>query len=250
MSANLTAKVVAVTGGFGALGAAVAKTLAEAGATVAILDHAPAPATASSPASSTATAPASAIAGGHPAGALLFGGIDLAQADAANSVMQRIVAAAGRLDGLVNVAGGFRYDKLDGGSLETWDYLYRMNLRTAVVTCQAALPFLVNSGAGRIVNIGALGATKAVAGMGPYAASKAGVARLTESLADELKDRGVTVNAVLPSTIDTPRNRLDMPDADFSRWVSPSAIADVIAFLLSDAASAVTGALIPVAGRA
>jgi NAD(P)-dependent dehydrogenase (short-subunit alcohol dehydrogenase family) len=238
MSANLTGKVVAVTGGFGALGAAVAKTLAEAGAKVAILDHAPAPATASSPASA------------HPAGALLFGGIDLAQEEAANSVMQRIVAAAGRLDGLVNVAGGFRYDKLDGGSLDTWDYLYRMNVRTAVVSCKAALPYLVKSGAGRIVNIGALGATKAAAGMGPYAASKAGVARLTESLADELKDRGVTVNAVLPSTIDTPRNRLDMPDADFSRWVSPAAIADVIAFLLSDAASAVTGALIPVAGRA
>jgi NAD(P)-dependent dehydrogenase (short-subunit alcohol dehydrogenase family) len=236
MSANLTGKVVAVTGGFGALGAAVAKTLAEAGARVAILDHAPVP----------ASTPASA----HPAGALLFGGVDLAQEDAANAVIQRIVAAAGRLDGLVNVAGGFRYDKLDGGSLETWDYLYRMNLRTAVVTCKAALSALVKSGAGRIVNIGALGATKAAAGMGPYAASKAGVARLTESLADELKDRGVTVNAVLPSTIDTPRNRLDMPDADFSRWVSPAAIADVIAFLLSDAASAVTGALIPVAGRA
>jgi NAD(P)-dependent dehydrogenase (short-subunit alcohol dehydrogenase family) len=242
MSANLAGKVVAVTGGFGALGAAVAKTLAEAGATVAILDHAPAPASASSPVTATAS--------GHIAGPLLFGGIDLAQEDAANSVMQRIVAAAGRLDGLVNVAGGFHYDKLDGGSLESWDNLYRMNLRTAVVTCKAALPWLVKSGAGRIVNIGALGATKAVAGMGPYAASKAGVAKLTESLADELKDRGVTVNAVLPSTIDTPRNRLDMPDADFSRWVSPSAIADVIAFLLSDAASAVTGALIPVAGRA
>jgi NAD(P)-dependent dehydrogenase (short-subunit alcohol dehydrogenase family) len=181
---------------------------------------------------------------------LLFGGIDLAQEDAANSVMQRIVAAAGRLDGLVNVAGGFRFDKLEGGALETWDYLYRMNVRTAVVSCKAALPFLVKSGAGRIVNIGALGATKASAGMGPYAASKAGVARLTEALADELKDRGVTVNALLPSTIDTPRNRLDMPDADSSRWVSPSAIAEVIAFLLSDGARAVTGALIPVAGRA
>jgi len=238
MSANLSGKVVAVTGGFGALGAAVAKTVAEAGAKVAILDHAPAP------------TPATATASAHPEGALLFGGIDLSQEDSANSVMQRIAAAAGRLDGLVNVAGGFRFDKLDGGSLETWDALYRMNVRTAVVTCKAALPLLVKSGAGRIVNIGALGATKASAGMGPYAASKAGVARLTEALADELKDRGVTVNAILPSTIDTPRNRLDMPDADFSRWVAPSAIADVIAFLLSDGARAVTGALIPIAGRA
>jgi len=249
MSANLSGKVVAVTGGFGALGAAVAKTLAEAGAKIAILDHAPVPTPAPASSASSATA-ATPSASAHPAGALLFGGIDLAQEDATHAVMQRVVAAAGRLDGLVNVAGGFRFDKLDGGSLQTWDDLYRMNVRTAVVTCKAALPFLVKSGAGRIVNIGALGATKASAGMGPYAASKAGVARLTEALADELKDRGVTVNAVLPSTIDTPRNRLDMPDADFSRWVAPSAIADVIAFLLSDGARAVTGALIPVAGRA
>ena len=94
-----------------------------------------------------------------------------------------------------------------------------------------------------------MGAIKAGAGMGAYAASKAGVAKLTEALAEELKDRGVTVNAILPSMIDTPRNRLDMPDADFSRWVAPSAIAEVIAFLQSDAAGAVTGALIPVAGR-
>ena len=85
--------------------------------------------------------------------------------------------------------------------------------------------------------------------MGAYAASKAGVQRLTESLADELKDRGITVNAILPGMIDTPRNRLDMPDADFSRWVAPAAIAEVIVFLASDAAAAVTGAAIPVIGR-
>jgi NAD(P)-dependent dehydrogenase (short-subunit alcohol dehydrogenase family) len=85
--------------------------------------------------------------------------------------------------------------------------------------------------------------------MGAHAASKAGVHKLTESLADELKDRGVTVNAVLPGTIDTPRNRADMPDADFTRWVRPEAIADVIVFLASSRAHAVTGALVPVTGR-
>ncbi len=229
-TANLTGKVVVVTGGFGALGSAIVKTLTEAGAKVAILDHAPAPA-------------------GQPADALRFGGIDLAQEASTNALMQRIATESGRLDGLVNVAGGFRFDKLSGGTLDSWDSLYRMNVRTAVVACKAALPFLVKSGGGRIVNTGALGAVKAGAGMGPYAASKAGVARLTESLAEELKDQGVTVNAILPSTLDTPRNRLDMPDADFTRWVAPSAAAEVIAFLLSDAAAAVTGALIPVAGR-
>ena len=104
------------------------------------------------------------------------------------------------------------------------------------------------STAGRIVNIGAMGALQAGAGMGPYAASKAGVHRLTEALAAEHKGK-ITVNAVLPSTIDTSANRASMPKADFSKWVTPQELADVILFLVSDAASAVTGALIPVAGR-
>jgi NAD(P)-dependent dehydrogenase (short-subunit alcohol dehydrogenase family) len=228
---SLAGKVVLVTGGFGALGQAVAATLAGYGARVALTDQAAAP------------------SGATPAAALYYGGIDLTQEQAGAALTQRIVSEAGRLDGLVNVAGGFSWEKLDGGSLDTWDFLYRLNLRTAVVSCKAALPFLLQSGRGRIVNIGAMGAIKAGTGMGAYAASKAGVAKLTEALAEELKDRDVTVNAVLPSILDTPRNRLDMPDADASRWVTPAAVAEVVAFLLSDAASAVTGALIPVAGR-
>jgi NAD(P)-dependent dehydrogenase (short-subunit alcohol dehydrogenase family) len=127
--------------------------------------------------------------------------------------------------------------------------MYRLNLRTAVAATQAALPHLLRAGAGRIVNVGAIGAVKAANGMGAYAASKAGIAKLTESLADELKDRGITVNAILPSTLDTPKNRVDMPQADFTRWVTPLEAAEVIAFLVSDAARAVTGALIPVVGR-
>jgi NAD(P)-dependent dehydrogenase (short-subunit alcohol dehydrogenase family) len=163
--------------------------------------------------------------------------------------MERVVKEAGRLDGLVNIAGGFRWEELAGGTLDSWDSMYRINLRTAVVSCQAALPFLLQSGGGRIVNVGAMGAVKAAAGMGAYSASKAGVAKLTEALAEELKDRGITVNAILPSTLDTPKNRADMPRADFTRWVAPAEAAEVIAFLVSDAARAVTGALIPVAGR-
>ena len=127
--------------------------------------------------------------------------------------------------------------------------MYQMNVRTAVVASQAALSHLAATGSGRIVNVGALAALKAGMGMGAYAASKAGVVRLTEALAEEVKDRGVTVNAVLPSIIDTPTNRPDMPDADPGRWVSPTALASVIAFLLSDEAAAVTGACLPVSGR-
>jgi NAD(P)-dependent dehydrogenase (short-subunit alcohol dehydrogenase family) len=150
---------------------------------------------------------------------------------------------------LINIAGGFRWEKLEGGTVDSWDAMYKINVRTAVISCQAALPYLLRSSRGRIVNVGAMGALKASTGMGPYAASKAGVAQLTEALADELKDRGITVNAILPSTLDTPRNRQDMPQADFTRWGTLSEAAEVIAFLVSDKASAVTGALIPVVGR-
>ena len=228
---NLSGKVVAVTGSDGALGQAVAAVLAGYGAKLALIAHAREP------------------EGVQPAGALHYGGIDLTLEPQARAVMERIAEDAGRLDGLINVAGAFRWEKMSGGTLDSWDAMYRINLRTAVIACQAALPHLLRSGGGRIVNVGAMAAGKAGAGMGAYAASKAGVARLTEALADELKDQGITVNAILPSTLDTAKNRLDMPQADFSRWVTPAKAAEVIAFLVSDNASAVTGALIPVVGR-
>jgi NAD(P)-dependent dehydrogenase (short-subunit alcohol dehydrogenase family) len=227
---NLSGKVLVITGSNGALGQAIAATLSGYGARLALLDHAQTPAA-------------------QPAGALHYGGIDLTQADAARSVMERVVKEAGRLDGLINLAGGFHWEKLAGGTLDSWDSMYRINLRTAVISCQAALPYLLQGGRGRIVNVGAMGAAKASTGMGAYAASKAGVAKLTEALADELKDRGITVNAILPSILDTPKNRVDMPQADFTRWVAPAEAAEVIAFLVSDEARAVTGALIPVVGR-
>jgi NAD(P)-dependent dehydrogenase (short-subunit alcohol dehydrogenase family) len=229
-----SAKVVVVTGAFGALGRAVAGAFGTRGARLALLDLAPAPAGGLE---------------GIDEDALLLGGVDLADMGATRRAMAAAAMRFGGIDVLVNVAGGFRWERLEDGDPETWDQLYAMNLRTAVVCCKAALPAMLERGAGRIVNIGAGAAAHATAGMGPYAASKAGVQRLTESLADELKDHGITVNAVLPSVIDTPRNRADMPDADFSRWVPPAAIAEVIAFLASDAAGAVTGAAIPVTGR-
>lgn len=228
---NLSGKVLVVTGSAGNLGQAVAATLSGYGARLALLDHARSPPLA------------------QPAGALHYGGVDLTQADAVQSVMGQIAKQAGRMDGLINLAGGFQWEKLEGGTLNSWDAMYRLNLKTAVVACQAALPHLLQAGGGRIVNVGALGAVNAAAGMGAYAASKAGVAKLTEALAAELKDRGITVNAILPSTLDTPQNRQDMPQADFTRWVTPTQAAEVIAFLVSDQARAITGALIPVAGR-
>ena len=125
--------------------------------------------------------------------------------------------------------------------------MFRMNTLTALNASRAALPFL-ESGAS-IVNIGAAGTAKATTGMGAYTASKSGVARLTEALAEECKDRGIRVNAVLPSIIDTPTNRADMGDEEADKWVKPRELAEVVAFLLSNAASAITGASIPVTGR-
>jgi NAD(P)-dependent dehydrogenase (short-subunit alcohol dehydrogenase family) len=179
---------------------------------------------------------------------LLLPRTDLTSLDGANAAIGTVVARLGGIDVLVNVAGAFRWQTLADGEVATWDLLYSVNLKTAVVATKAVLPHL--RGAGRIVNVGANAAAgRAAAGMGAYTASKAGVQRLTESVADELKDRGITVNAVLPGTIDTPQNRADMPNADFTRWVEPAALAEVVMFLASDAARAVTGASIPVLGR-
>ncbi|HEY0180774.1 MAG TPA: SDR family NAD(P)-dependent oxidoreductase, partial [Dokdonella sp.] len=215
---ELADRRILVTGAFGTLGAAVVRAVLAAGATVAAIDRVDAPAA-------------------EDGAKLRLGGVDLADADAARSAVDAAASTLGGLDGLVNVAGAFRWETLADGSLETWDLLYRANLRTAVAASRAALPHLLERG-GRIVNVGAAAAAKAGAGMGAYAASKAGVARLTEALAEELKDRGIAVNAVLPSIIDTPPNRADMPDADFARWVRPAQLADVVVFLLSARAAA------------
>ncbi|GAA0718679.1 SDR family NAD(P)-dependent oxidoreductase [Dokdonella soli] len=228
---NLKDKRIAVTGGFGTLGAELVRAAQAAGARVAAIDH--------------AAVPAAAALGD----ATLIGGVDLADPAAAKAALEQAVQALGGLDALVNIAGGFRWQTLADGDLDTWDFLYRVNLRTAAAASKAAIPYLVQRGGGRIVNVGAAGAAKAGAGMGAYAASKAGVAKLTEALAEELKEHRITVNAVLPSIIDTPPNRADMPKADFDRWVKPAQLADVILFLLSDQAQAVTGALLPVVGR-
>ena len=226
---QLQDRVIAITGAFGALGSAVVAACLAEGAQVAAIDRA-----------SQSRTPMP--------GALVLGDVDLSDPEGARKAMAAVIGKFGRVDGLVNIAGGFRWETLADGSLEAWDAMYGLNLRTAVAACMAALPHLPE-GHGRIVNVGANGAVKAGAGTGAYAASKAGVARLTEALAEEMKERGITVNAVLPSIIDTPANRADMPKADASKWVSPAQLGDVIVFLLSARAQAVTGALLPVTGR-
>jgi NAD(P)-dependent dehydrogenase (short-subunit alcohol dehydrogenase family) len=230
---SLDGTIVAVTGAFGSLGLVTAQVLATRGAKVAMIGRGTAP----------ASLPA-ALAQAHVAS-----GVDLAEPGAAQSVLDSIAGKLGGLNALVNVAGGFGWETVADGSTQTWERMFDVNLKTTLNASKAALAHLTASAGGRIVNIGAMAALKAGMGMGAYAASKAGVMRLTEALAEELKDKGATVNAILPSIIDTPQNRTDMPNADFTRWVTPEQIAAVIAFLLSKEAQCITGALIPVAGR-
>ena len=173
---------------------------------------------------------------------------EIKNAAQAKTAIDAAAAHFGRLDALINIAGGFAFEAVAAGDPKTWQRMYALNVLTALNASRSAIPHLTASAAGRIVNIGAMGALQAGAGMGAYAASKAGVHRLTEALAAECKGK-ITVNAVLPSTIDTPANRASMPKADFTKWVTPQELAEVILFLASDAASAVTGALLPVSGR-
>jgi NAD(P)-dependent dehydrogenase (short-subunit alcohol dehydrogenase family) len=224
---------VVITGAAGVLGAAVARAFLSTGARLALMDRAAASAD-----------PLKGAADAH----VFLDGIDLTDLAQARRAMDTAASKLGGIDVLVNIAGGFRWETIGDGSLETWDFLYAINLKTALCACKAALGYLP-ADSGRIINVGAAAAAKAAMGMGAYTASKAGVAKLTEALAEELKDKGINVNAVLPSIIDTPANRADMPKADFARWVAPEALADVIVFLSSPAARAITGASIPVSGR-
>jgi 3-oxoacyl-[acyl-carrier protein] reductase len=173
----------------------------------------------------------------------------LADEAAARTAIDTAQARLQGLDVLINAAGAFRWQTVVDADPAVWDSMFTINLKTAVNSCRAAIPHLRASRAGRIVNVGAYGALKAGAGMGAYAASKAGVHRLTESLAAELKDQRITVNAVLPSIIDTPPNRKDMPKADFSTWVTTESLANILLFLASEQAQDITGALLPVTGR-
>lgn len=167
-------------------------------------------------------------------------GFDLTRADDALRAYEAAEVAMGAVTTVVNLAGGFRFAALSDG-VEAWQAMYAANLATCLNMCAVAAARLPAGGA--IVNVGAAAATRAGAGMGAYAASKAAVARLTESLAEELAGR-VRVNAVLPRTMDTPQNRRDMPDVDPARWTATGAVAEAILFLASDQARAVNGALL------
>lgn len=225
----MTKQVIAVTGAGGVLGAFVCARLSAAGHDVVGIDV------------TSEIKPSEGLK-------LALSGTDLADEQAAFVAFKTIEQQLGSLTGLANIAGGFRWEPIAEGDSTTWDALWAMNVKTALHASRAALPMLARSG-GSIVNVSAAATARAETGMGAYTATKSAVSRMTEALAAEWKDRGVRVNAVLPSIIDTPANRNAMPDGDFTRWVRPEALTEVVMFLLSNQASAVTGALLPVMGR-
>jgi NAD(P)-dependent dehydrogenase (short-subunit alcohol dehydrogenase family) len=221
----LQGQVVIVTGAAGALGRAVVDRFSLLGARVAQLD-------------------VIAISNDHYCDTC-----DLTDAAAVQSAVARIVRELGAVNIVANIAGGFAMgETVHETKAETWDFLMGLNASSVLNMARAAVPHMLKQGAGKFVNVGAEPGQRGAALMGAYAASKSVVIRLTETMAEELKEQGINVNCVLPSIIDTERNRSDMPDADFSRWVTPEAMARVVSFLASADADPIHGAAIPVTG--
>ena len=227
-------RVVLVTGAAGNLGRAVAAAFEAAGDTLLLVDR---------------SREGLAAAFGEETARRHFVPANLLDAASVEVAVQAQLQRHGRIDALCNLAGGFRMgEAVHETTAGTWDLLFDLNARSVVHMARAVVPAMLKQGRGFIVNVGANAAQHGAARMGSYLASKSVVMRLTETMAAELREQGINVNGVLPSTIDTPENRAAMPDVDPARWVAPADLAAVILFLSSDAARAVHGALVPVVG--
>ena len=233
MAAN---EVVIVTGAGGNVGGALVRVLAERGYRLVAMER-------------TEVALAKAVDELDPERILAEPGIDLGDPAACRALVERAMRRFGRIDGLVHTVGAFAMAEVEAGDAAHWQRLFQANLFTTLNMCRAVMPAMRVAGRGSIVTVGSAAAARAGKGMAAYASTKSAVLRLTESVADELKADGVRANCILPGTIDTPRNRAAMPKADTKKWVTPVQIAEVAAFLLSDASAGVTGAAIPVTGR-
>ena len=219
-------RTVMVTGAAGHLGRAVAKSFADLGANLVLLDL-------------REEAP----------GAHVFLAVDLRSADSVRAAVGKAFERFGRIDVLCNIAGAFRMGSPIHETKDAdWDFLFDVNAKSVLHTARAVVPAMLEAGGGKIVNVGAYAAQKGAAAMGAYVASKSAVIRITETMAAELREKNINVNCVLPTIIDTPENRAAMPQADPRRWVAPQDLAAVIVFLASDAARAIHGAAIPVTG--
>ncbi|KQR51708.1 SDR family NAD(P)-dependent oxidoreductase [Acidovorax sp. Leaf160] len=227
-------KVVLITGARGNLGQAVATAFADAGGRLALVGlHQEALERSFGPSNANR----------------LLVAADLTTQAGARTAVEKTMAQWGRVDVLCNLAGGFRMGPaVHETPVGDWDFLFAVNLRTAVHMMEATVPTMLAQQRGSIVNVGAHAAMRGVAGMGAYTASKSALARVTEAASAELKERGINVNCVLPTIIDTAENRAAMPDADPARWVAPGDLAAAIVFLASEQARAIHGASLPVTG--
>jgi NAD(P)-dependent dehydrogenase (short-subunit alcohol dehydrogenase family) len=235
---NFSDQVAVVTGGAGNLGQAVVRAFHAAGARVAIVVRKPQDA-------------AEAFGDDLPeSDTCAYFAADLADAGSVTDLARDIAGRFGRIDILVNTAGGIRAGTpIHETPVEVWDFMMGLNARTVFLMSRAVIPHMLERRSGRIISIAARAALKGTAKHGPYNASKMAVIRLTETMAAELRHHGITANCILPGTIDTPANRAETPDADFTKWVRPQSMAQVILFLASDSAADINGAAIPVYGR-
>jgi len=224
-------KTVLITGANGGLGTKVTRTFLAAGASVAGVSLDIKPTDFADPKFTAFTA-------------------DLSGTAAAMKLAQDVTGKLGRVDALVHLAGGYTGGKTVAEEEEaTLDHMLNINLRSTFLLFRAFLPHMRKAGSGRIVAIGSRAVEGPAPGMAAYALSKAAVVSLVRSVAAENKDLGITANVILPGAMDTPGNRASMPDADPSRWINPQTVADLIFYLVSDAAAQVTGAVIPVYGH-
>ncbi len=184
----------------------------------------------------------------HPDAAMRF---DVTDPVAVAAAVLGILADHGRIDVLVTLVGAWRPQPLISEITdEDWNGLFDINFKSVLVMSRAVLPHMIERGGGRIINVGAKQGERGAGGNGPYSVAKAGVLALTEVMADETRDSGITVNAVVPSVIDTPGNRAGMPDADFDAWVPPAQLAATMVFLASVEAASISGDRIHVFNRA
>ncbi len=230
-------QVVMVTGGVGNLGSATARAFLAAGVKLVPVDRA----------LDRLEETFADLVGS--ADHYLAGNVDLTNPASAQAAVDETIKRLGRIDVLVNTVGGYRAgDPLHTTSLDTLDFMFNLNVRTLFIMSQAVIPHMLTQRSGKIINISSRAGLEGKKNSAAYAAVKSAVIRLTESMSAELKTSGINVNCILPGTIDTSQNRAEMPNADFSRWVAPEALADVIVFLASDAARAIHGAALPVYG--
>src|SRR2546425_3463784 len=173
--------------------------------------------------------------------------VDFTQAAAVHDAIESVIGRFGKLDVLVHVLGGFAGGQTVAQTDDaTWEQMRDLNLTSAFYVLRAAIPHLRKSGKGRIVAIGSLAAVEPHAGLAAYVTFKSALTTLVRTVALENKDSGMTANVVLPATMDTPANRKSMPGADFSKWVQPADVADLVLWLADERAEHINGMAIPI----